>query len=300
MSGISGVSLSGYYSPNTSLYAARAVRQGNAARVSGGVAAIPAAQTGTPVLPVQAVQAPPAVELDQEDMLGRLASDPAAGAARGRIQYPGGREGAVALPGQAVAQAPLAPGGAEEAARLPGTINATAQIPGAYSARDAVGDMDLPGAKNGAPGVDLPGAVPTPYDSDFPGAVQDGGEDGKSAQEVMEEGECQTCKNRKYVDGSDDPGVSFKTPTHISPDSAASAVRGHEMEHVSRNQAEARREGREVVSQSVSYHTAICPECGRVYVSGGTTQTTTADAQQAEEAGGAEKGAPATVGADRG
>ena len=48
---------------------------------------------------------------------------------------------------------------------------------------------------------------------------------GKSAQEVMEEGECQTCKERKYQDGSDDPGVSFKTPTQIAPEQAASVVR---------------------------------------------------------------------------
>ena len=32
----------------------------------------------------------------------------------------------------------------------------------------------------------------------------------KSAQEIMAEAECQTCKERKYQDGSDDPGVSFK------------------------------------------------------------------------------------------
>ena len=31
-----------------------------------------------------------------------------------------------------------------------------------------------------------------------------------------------------------------------------------------------------MVSQSVTYHTAICPECGRAYVSGGTTRTVTA------------------------
>lgn len=97
----------------------------------------------------------------------------------------------------------------------------------------------------------------------------------KSAQEVMEEGECQTCKERKYQDGSNDPGVSFKTPTNVAPELAASAVRGHEQEHVGREQAKAQREGREVVSQSVTYHTAICPECGKVYVSGGTTRTTT-------------------------
>ena len=97
----------------------------------------------------------------------------------------------------------------------------------------------------------------------------------KSAQEVMEEGECQTCKERKYQDGSNDPGVSFKTPTNIAPEAAASAVRGHEQEHVSREQSKAQQQGREVVSQSVTIHTAICPECGKVYVSGGTTRTTT-------------------------
>ncbi len=103
---------------------------------------------------------------------------------------------------------------------------------------------------------------------------------GASAQEVMEEGECQTCKERKYQDGSDDPGVSFKTPTNLTPEQAASAVRGHEMEHVVREQAKAQREDREVVSQSVTYHNAICPECGKVYVSGGTTRTSTRAAEE--------------------
>ena len=100
-------------------------------------------------------------------------------------------------------------------------------------------------------------------------------ENTKSPQEVMEEGECQTCKERKYQDGSDDPGVSFKTPTSVAPEQAAGAVRGHENEHVVREQAKARREDRKVVSQSVTYHTGICPECGTAYVSGGTTRTVT-------------------------
>ena len=101
----------------------------------------------------------------------------------------------------------------------------------------------------------------------------------------MEEGECQTCKERKYQDGSDDPGVSFKTPTNIAPEQAASAVRGHENEHVVREQAKARQEDRKVVSQSVTYHTAICPECGKVYVSGGSTRTVTKadNSQQADQ-----------------
>ena len=113
-------------------------------------------------------------------------------------------------------------------------------------------------------------------------------EESKSAQEVMEEGECQTCKERKYQDGSDDPGVSFKTPTSVTPEQAASAVRGHENEHVVREQAKARREDRRVVSQSVTYHTGICPECGKTYVSGSTTRTATkanTDNQAQEQSG---------------
>ncbi len=87
--------------------------------------------------------------------------------------------------------------------------------------------------------------------------------------------ECETCKNRKYQDGSDDPGVSFKTPSNISPEEAASKVRGHEYEHVYRNRAKAERENREVVSQTVTIKTSVCPECGTPYVSGGQTDTVT-------------------------
>ena len=105
-----------------------------------------------------------------------------------------------------------------------------------------------------------------------------------AAQKAAEDAECQTCKERTYQDGSDDAGVSFKTPTHISPDQAASAVKGHEMEHVLRERAAAKREDRRVVSQSVTMHTSICPECGRVYVSGGTTRTTTASEPDTAEA----------------
>lgn len=98
----------------------------------------------------------------------------------------------------------------------------------------------------------------------------------ESAQKAAEEGQCQTCKERKYQDGSNDPGVSFKVPSRIAPEMAGAAVRGHEMEHVVREQAKAQREGRRVINQSVTIHTAICPECGKPYISGGTTRTTTA------------------------
>ena len=84
--------------------------------------------------------------------------------------------------------------------------------------------------------------------------------------------ECETCKNRKYQDGSDEM-VSFKAPGHISPQASASAVMSHEQEHVSNAYDEASRKNGEVVQASVSLQTATCPECGRTYVSGGETTT---------------------------
>lgn len=84
--------------------------------------------------------------------------------------------------------------------------------------------------------------------------------------------ECQTCKKRKYQDGSDEM-VSFKNAAHISPEAAASAVRAHEQEHVSNAYKKAATNNGKVINASVSIHTAICPECGRTYVSGGTTHT---------------------------
>ena len=90
-------------------------------------------------------------------------------------------------------------------------------------------------------------------------------------------GECETCANRKYQDESDDPGVSFKSATKVSPGSAESAVRAHENEHVTRNQAKAGREGKEIVYQSVIIKRGICPECGTSYVAGGETTTVTRD-----------------------
>ncbi len=84
--------------------------------------------------------------------------------------------------------------------------------------------------------------------------------------------ECETCSTRKYQDGSDEQ-VSFKSAAHISPQAAASRVRGHEQEHVANAYDKAKKDGGKVIRASVAIHTAICPECGRTYVSGGTTTT---------------------------
>lgn len=147
---------------------------------------------------------------------------------------------------------------------VPGTV-----LPQAYPAEMAARmrvqypeeeSLELPGSDKlpGHEGVDTDEAL---------------GADG--AQQAAKEGECQTCKERKYQDGSDDSSVSFQTPTHIDADAAPATVRGHELEHVAHEQARAQRDGRKVVSQTVTLHTDICPECGRVYVSGGTTRTVT-------------------------
>ncbi len=84
--------------------------------------------------------------------------------------------------------------------------------------------------------------------------------------------ECETCASRKYQDGSDEQ-VSFKSAQHISPQAAAARVRGHEQEHVSNAYDKAKEAGGKVLNATVSIHTAVCPECGRTYVSGGTTHT---------------------------
>jgi len=97
-----------------------------------------------------------------------------------------------------------------------------------------------------------------------------------SPQALAASAECETCSSRRYVDQSDDPSVSFQAPTHVSPGQSAAAVMAHEREHVVNEQARADRDGSRVISQTVSIQMSTCPECKRVYASGGTTRTVTA------------------------
>ena len=96
---------------------------------------------------------------------------------------------------------------------------------------------------------------------------------GKKPGRKSSPAECETCKNRKYQDGSDENNVSFKAAAHISPTAAGAAVRAHEQEHVDNAYKKAKEGGGKVLQASVAIHTSICPECGRTYVSGGTTHT---------------------------
>jgi hypothetical protein len=70
----------------------------------------------------------------------------------------------------------------------------------------------------------------------------------EKAKKIMGFKECQTCKRRKLT----------------SPST-------QETQHVSQNQSKTVQQGREAVYQSVQVMTGICPECGRVYVSGGAS-----------------------------
>ncbi len=122
----------------------------------------------------------------------------------------------------------------------------------------------------------------TPFPNEFnPNAsgVQDSGaikNPGESTQvspgRKSSPAECETCRERKYQDGSDEM-VSFKAPTHISPQASGSAVRAHESEHVRNAYQKAAKNDGQVLQASVSIKTAICPECGRTYTAGGLTTT---------------------------
>ncbi len=85
--------------------------------------------------------------------------------------------------------------------------------------------------------------------------------------------ECQTCKNRKYVDGSDENDVSFQMPGHIDPEQSYAKVMSHEKEHVANAIQKGNEPGARLISASVTLKMGICPECGRTFVAGGVTNT---------------------------
>lgn len=266
-----GMGYVGSYYPSRSAENARTAQQAaqaeQTARRGAGFVARKNASPETPVLPVNAVRPVSRDEASLPELTSRLENDPAAMAGRMRMKY-----GEVTPEGLFVEDgentSPVL--GAEQNA-LEGRL---AKAENALAKNDLAGAEDV--LKNGRPEQeDLLPNLPGQENEEEPEALEGPAQGAESAQKALEEGECKTCEERKYQDGSDDMGVSFQTPTNIKPEQAASAVRGHEMEHVVREQAKADREGRKVVSQSVTMHTEICPECGKSYVSGGTTRTVT-------------------------
>ena len=304
----------------SSLIGARSIAA--AGQVSG-VAAVSAGRGADPESPVQPVDQVSAVQPGRSGSINymipflRKGMDPAELSVRMRMQYAGGvqrspwasGEGAAGaeLPGTSRASgedavqmdlpgASQASGGEAVQLDLPETSRASGEeaveleLPGTsrVSGEEAV-QLDLPGTASSEETAVQAGVPGTSSEAESTAAASEkdapkvAGMGTESAQKTSGEAECKTCKERKYQDGSDDPGVSFKSPTHIAPDQSASAVRGHELEHVVRERAKAQSEGRRVISQSVTMQTGICPECGRVYTAGGVTRTTTAADSKPEE-----------------
>lgn len=291
----------------SSLIGARSIA---AAGQASGVAAVSAGRAADPESPVQPVDKISTVQPGNSGSTNymipflRKGMDPAELSVRMRMQNAGAFGRTAAGSGFQ--------GAGKEAVQMdmPGTSQGTGKeavqldLPGSSqgAGKEAV-QLDLPGTgskeavqaelpgtstEEAAVQAGLPGTAAQTDTTPAAGSQEDApkvaGMGAENAQKTSEEAECKTCQERKYQDGSNDPGVSFKTPTHIGPDQSASAVRGHEMEHVVRERAKAQSEGRRVISQSVSMQTGICPECGSVYVAGGVTRTTTAaDTKQQEK-----------------
>jgi len=114
----------------------------------------------------------------------------------------------------------------------------------------------------------------SPYDSSYSsyGNYNGYNQTDKISGQKSNPAECETCKRRKYQDGSNEM-VSFKAAGHIDPDNAASVVMSHEQEHVANAYQKADTGNGEVVRASVRLKTSVCPECGRTYISGGETNT---------------------------
>ena len=133
--------------------------------------------------------------------------------------------------------------------------------------------MSYSGIPTAYPSLSLPSNTAPSHVSNRSPLSLDKATEQKRTGKAEAKGECQTCKERKYIDGSDEGNVSFKAPGHIAPEASAGVVMSHEKEHVANAKREGNKPGNELVSATVSLKTAICPECGRSYVAGGATRT---------------------------
>lgn len=124
------------------------------------------------------------------------------------------------------------------------------------------------------------GSFAAPIQLSYANANKIGDASGSNA--AKNTGECSTCAQRAYKDGSDDSGVSFQTAKSVPASTAGVAVASHEGEHVTRETAKAREEGRIVTQAKVTFQYACCPECHKMYIAGGTTTISTVPDTKAE------------------
>lgn len=95
--------------------------------------------------------------------------------------------------------------------------------------------------------------------------------------------ECPTCAARAYKDESGDGGVSFQAPRHIGGANAGVVVMNHEQEHVAEGSSKSNPEGGVVKNSTVGLEYKKCPECGKTYVAGGVTKTTSRPASYTQK-----------------
>lgn len=105
---------------------------------------------------------------------------------------------------------------------------------------------------------------------------------GIEKKDIRKANDCQTCKERKYQDDSDDSGVSFQSPTSIKGN-VGNTVMSHEREHYTREASKAKAEGKEVLRNEIKIKRSMCPECGKIYVAGGTTTTVTKEEKEKQK-----------------
>lgn len=112
-----------------------------------------------------------------------------------------------------------------------------------------------------------------------------GAEKGKGPLSEPKAG-CDTCASRRYQDGSHDAGVSFQSPKGMPASTAGRFVASHEGEHVSRETAKAREEGKIVTQKKVTMEMGFCPDCNRLYAKGGKTTIQTQSAASSKNNAG--------------
>jgi hypothetical protein len=99
-------------------------------------------------------------------------------------------------------------------------------------------------------------------------ANDDGGED----TGILAEGQPGTAT---YVDNSNDPNASMRSPVALTAGEAELAVRMHERGHLMHAEADARTNGEQIVSAHTQIRYRVNPNTGEIYASGGEAVVTT-------------------------
>ena len=117
------------------------------------------------------------------------------------------------------------------------------------------------------------GAVSTTWEIGAARATTPSQTVGTKETKETQKAECQTCKERKYMDQSIVSDVSFPPPHLSAPGLAAQMFWTPAGVHVQTGCAHGKKQKTRLVSVSVSLKTGVCPECGKTYIAGGTTRT---------------------------